>query len=389
MEQIIDIFIKLVKSEICGKTLESEVIKKAADEFTQEMWLRLYMLACKHDYVHVLAVALKKNGLINKIQIGSEFSKSMKIALLRYESLQFEQEQIFEVFEQEHITYVPLKGAVIRAYYPQPWMRTSCDIDILVKECELEQAKNTLEKLLGYRTEKYNFHDVSMFSPAGTHVELHFKIEESIEKVDGLLGKVWDYVSPVQSGSYRYEMSAEYLMFHSYAHMMYHFAEGGCGVRYIVDAWLLRQKLTFDEAVLEELLTESGMKVFAEYVDKLTRVWFGNDCHDEVTAKMQEYIFEGGVFGSEKTQVAARKTQRSENGKYLLWRIFQPYKEMAMTNTKLAKHPILYPYYTVKRWMKLLDKDIARQARSEVWMNQNIGQDSIQDLKQLFERLDL
>ena len=30
------------------------------------------------------------------------------------------------------IPFLPLKGSVIRQYYPEPWMRTSCDIDILV-----------------------------------------------------------------------------------------------------------------------------------------------------------------------------------------------------------------------------------------------------------------
>ncbi|MBO4954226.1 MAG: nucleotidyltransferase family protein, partial [Clostridia bacterium] len=36
------------------------------------------------------------------------------------------------------IDFMPLKGAVIRQYYPEPWMRTSCDIDIHVKKDRLE-----------------------------------------------------------------------------------------------------------------------------------------------------------------------------------------------------------------------------------------------------------
>lgn len=57
---------------------------------------------------------------------------------------------ICSIFDKIKIAYIPLKGAVIRPYYPYDSMRTSCDIDILIHEEDLELAiKNLIEK--GYK----------------------------------------------------------------------------------------------------------------------------------------------------------------------------------------------------------------------------------------------
>ena len=36
-----------------------------------------------------------------------------------------ELEEICEILKEENIDFIPLKGAFIRNYYPEPWMRTS------------------------------------------------------------------------------------------------------------------------------------------------------------------------------------------------------------------------------------------------------------------------
>ena len=93
---------------------------------------------------HIVAVALKKHKLLGHDVISKKFAKSMYSALMRYEAMEHEQNRIYALFEKEKIVFVPLKGSVIRKCYDDPWMRTSCDIDVLVHPEDIERAQKCL-----------------------------------------------------------------------------------------------------------------------------------------------------------------------------------------------------------------------------------------------------
>ena len=66
------------------------------------------------------------------------------MSVYRNEQIKYAFAQICDTFELSSIPYIPLKGSVIRPYYPKESMRTSCDIDILVKEENHEAAIDVL-----------------------------------------------------------------------------------------------------------------------------------------------------------------------------------------------------------------------------------------------------
>ena len=385
MEQVIKIFIALVSSEICKKPVRPEILRMITPDIMEEV----YNMSKSHDLVHVVAVALKKHKLLGRDRISQKYVKHLHSALVRYEALAFEESRIYKVFEKKKIVYVPLKGSVIRKFYAEPWMRTSCDIDILVQEEELERAKDALVSSLGYVVGRYKYHDISMYSPEGMLVELHFRIVENEKNMDKVLKKVWSYSVPKKEGSFRYKMTPEYLLFHAYAHMLYHFAHGGCGVRYVMDIWLLENELVYDEKIFWKLCKESKMDSFVMNVRKLAKVWFEDEKIDELGRRLEAYIITGGVFGNLETKITARKTQTKGHYRYLLQRIFIPYKEFCASYPLLEKLPFLYPYFTVKRWLKIFNKKIAKNAVQEIRLNRTILQDDVDDLKQLFKELKL
>lgn len=385
MEQVVNIFLELMKSEICNIPLENEVIQKIDSTVMRQ----LYSIASKQDQTHVIALALKKHHLLGKDEVSALFSRSLRVALLRHEALKYTQNKIYEVFEEEKIAYVPLKGAVIRELYPEAWMRTSCDIDILVRKEEIKRAKDILISRLNYRVVKKNYHDIAMLSPDNHILELHFRLLENEEKMDRMLSKVWDYVKPVEEGKYQYAMTNEYLLFHSYAHMLYHFINGGCGIRYVLDAWILEHKLSLDHEILYKFLEVCEMSAFVYYVKKLGKVWFENEMHDKETTKMQMYIIEAGLFGDTESKVKARKTKIKGKVRYIVRRIFIPYREFCASYPKLESCPILYPYYMVVRWFKIFDRKKTEQAIEEIRLNQKMSHDSIRELRELFQKLEL
>ena len=47
------------------------------------------------------------------------------IAIYRYEKINYELNRLRSALNEAQIPFIPLKGSVLRQYYPEPWMRTS------------------------------------------------------------------------------------------------------------------------------------------------------------------------------------------------------------------------------------------------------------------------
>lgn len=172
-------------------------------------------------------------------------------------------------------------------------MWTSCDIDILVHETDLEKAVSALTSELQYTADdKKNYHDISLHSPNGIHLELHFNIQENIETLNRVLSRVWQYAKPVDKTAYRHEMTNEFLLFHIIAHLSYHFVTGGCGVRPVIDLWLLLNALHFDQCELDALLSDANLTQFFESVKSLASVWLDGkplSCYHKASLAHADY----------------------------------------------------------------------------------------------------
>ena len=197
-------------------------------------------------------------------------------AVYRYVRLTGTLELLCNALSQAQIPHIPLKGSVLRPLYPEPWQRTSCDIDILVKPEDLERASQLLQKQYQYTYKGKSSHDISLFSPEGMHLELHYDTIDEGWASDSrkVMARVWEYAHPVVEGSFRYELSNELFWFYHIAHMARHFENGGCGVRPFVDLWIMKNKMPCDPKKYNALLEEGKLTRFAEAVVRLSDVWF-------------------------------------------------------------------------------------------------------------------
>lgn len=331
---------------------------------SKESLLSLFALAKSQDLAHLIGGALEKCGILPDGQIRERFSREQMLALYRYRRMDYEYGRICTLFEEEGIDYIPLKGSVLRTLYPEPWMRTSCDIDLLIKEEQIAPALALLKSRLHCKTDgKRTFHDVHVHTESGIHLELHYNLKEDLEPMDQVLLKVWDYALPDQERPHRYLQSPEYLVFHQIAHAAYHFVKGGCGVRPLLDLWLLKKKTCYDQEKLSALLKEAELTLFAEKLFLLMEVWFENKEHSALTTKMESYILDAGVYGSVENAVAMGQSAEGGRVRYLLSRIFMPYKKLKERYPVLKKHPLLFPFVSVYRWFKILfcKKELAIQ----------------------------
>lgn len=362
MEQLVkDVFFALIRCAITGSTLKDE--QKIL--ITQEILPALFKLAKRHDLAHLVGNELEKNGLLlDGTEAKSRFLKERNMAIYRYEQIKFELDSICQTLERCGIEFIPLKGSVIRQFYPESWMRTSCDIDVLVKEDDLERAIEELKAKLEYNCEKIGGHDAQMYSPIGVHLELHYKLSSGSPSTEGVLSQVWANVKRLDSS--RCEMSKEMFYFYHIAHMAVHFKVGGCGIRTFLDLFLLRKKFICNEDALHKLLKSGGLESFYDAVCVVSDCWFGNAEKTSMVSEIEDFILNAGMYGDMKNRVAIKQKEKGSSARYLLSRIFLPYSQLKFVYPKLQKHPILFPFYQVKRWFNLLKKDTRQKSINEL-----------------------
>ena len=89
----------------------------------------LYRFAHEHNIVPLIAFGLKKAGLLPPEQAG-RFGNDLRVAMAMEATQEVYLQRLSEAFRAENIKYMPLKGCVMKHLYPQPFLRTMCDLDI-------------------------------------------------------------------------------------------------------------------------------------------------------------------------------------------------------------------------------------------------------------------
>ena len=386
--EIASMMFALLRFEINGTKLGEDV----KNCITSEVLPALFKLSKKHDLSHLVGDALDKNSLLpENSEAKKRFLHERNMAIYRYEQLQYELEQICAILEEAKIPFIPLKGSVLRRYYPEAWMRTSCDIDVLVKEERLEEVKELLVKELSYECGEYGSHDVSLKAPSGVHVELHYNlIEEHISSEnEKVLERVWDVLSEKENAPYCREMSDALFYFYHIAHAAKHFKNGGCGVRPFLDDWILSNTMRSSLAQRRVLLQEGRLLKFTDSFQGLSQCWFSDNEYNALTKEMEVYILHGGVYGSQDNQIAVQQVKKGGKGRYLLSRIFLPYSLLVTQYPILKKHKWLMLFCQVGRWVRVLFSGRVQNIKQELTVNAAISEEKKNTVEGLLQSLDI
>lgn len=379
-----DILFALLRHAVCGQELDEET-KKAC---TPENLEAVYTLAKKHDLAHLVAHAVE--GLdVPACEVLTKLKNVKMRAIYRYARMDLEFERLCQTLEDAQIPFIPLKGSVLRQYYPQPWMRTSGDIDVLVKETDFEHAIKVLECRGWVVKGNIQYQNICMYSPSGVLLELHFNIRVKMASADALMDAVWEHCTLVDGKQYAYQQTKEFFLCHQLAHMAKHVLVGGCGIRTFVDIWLLNQKLLFNPIELQKLCENAQLDSFYTQVTALTDVWFGHAAHTPVTENLERYILDGGVYGNLSNKVLMSQTRVGGKLQNFLHRMFVPCAEMQIMFPVLKKRKWLLPIFQVVRWCRVVFSGRIRQAVSEMKMNQGTSSAQIQEAKHFLESIGL
>ena len=378
----------LLRAAIC----EQGVSEDTTHNCTPEMLEEVYALSHKHDLAHLVCHALEKLG-ISPCPAMQKFQKAKSQAIFRYVKLDHAYAQILGCLEALQFPFIPLKGSVLRSQYPEAWMRTSCDIDILVRREDLDRAQETFTQEMGFRILEKGDHDIAMSSPAGVTLELHYDTVQQRYANDlrrDVLATFWQRAIPKVPDSWERVIPDDLFYFYHIAHIAKHFETGGCGVRSILDIWILNHRCDFDKESRDALLTQGGLLTFARVMEQLSEGWFSGDRLDAAAQQAESYILYGGMYGNQANRAAFGQAKAGGKLRYLITRrIFMPYDHLKAEYPVLQKHKWLTPLYQVVRWFRMVFSGNLRRHLKEIATNVSTKDNARQNTQQMLKDLSL
>lgn len=372
----------ILRAELMGVELSD----KQKNELTEDCLPELFKLADRHDLAHIVAGYITVHEAINNAQLLEKIKQNEIKSAFHNEQMKYTLDLICETLEQQRIAYIPLKGSVLKPFYPKDGMRTSCDIDVLIKENDIDASVEALQNQ-GFTVVKRNYHDVSLLSESKKLLELHFNVKENHENLDLVLKDAWKYAE-LEAG-HRYKFSDEFFVFHILSHMAHHFMGGGCGLRSLMDLWVMKHKMGLDYLIAENLLKKAGIFKFAEQVSRLSDVCFGNAPHDKYTESMLAFIVNGGVFGNVENRAKYDKAQGEGSVKFVFRRIFPSREVLQKRYTVLEKAPFLLPFFWLRRIARNIFKGNTERYIEEAKSYSSADYGEVNDIEQLRDFLEI
>ena len=311
-----------------------------------------YKCSVSHSITPLVFDGVKKLGIELPEEVASKFIKNTRQYATQYILQDDQLSYLTDVFEENGIRNMPLKGSVLRKMYPRPELRTSSDIDILY---DVDNDKKIADIFLnsGYELGQVAAKDTSYIKPPFMNVEMHRTLMGDHPELEGDFADVWDRVKLVDGKKFLYEMTNEDFYVYMTSHAAKHFLMGGIGIRFVTDTWVFN-KYVGDNLNREEVnkrLDEMGVLTFDKNLTSLSEFWFGNGSADNVVLSLGDFICDCNTFGKVENRLA---TQLSENGSigFILKRIFLPYNIMCSIYPSLKGKKILLPIYWAKRILR-------------------------------------
>jgi hypothetical protein len=236
----------------------------------------------------------------------------------------------------------------------------------------------------GYRCGDRHYHDVSLYSPNGTHLELHFNIQENMDSLDAVLKDAWKHATPM--GGSRYAFGDDFFVFHMYAHMAYHFLSGGCGIRSLMDIWVMEHHMHVDYRCAQAHLKKAGIYKFAREMSRIAgRCFADRDFSDPILS----YIWHGGIYGSRRNRLTVERKKRGGGVLYIFKKIFLPYRTMSMSYPILRKLPFLLPFLWIYRCVRAIIKGKSNRIAIDMLRLNQISKEDVDEITEICMRLGL
>ena len=311
-------------------------------------------------------------------------------------------EELRNLFNDNKIDFIFLKGSYLKTLYPESYLRSMGDIDVLVRKDKMEEIHKILEENGFSNWTNSSSHDC--FIKNKINVEIHPLLDSDFsDEYQDLFIKPWSYTYKLNE--YEYQLYPEYNFFYQLYHLIKHLYHSGVGYRSIIDLYLLLKtnENEINEERFNEIYYRFPNKEFVLNIAVIINDIFKENCLKTIlkNAKIErvilnqfiDYIFEAGTHGTGEDHNMfigdiARKHKRKEwivftKIKFLFSKTFLPYKQMKGMYRYLIKCPILLPFAWIARFFKLL---FSKRSRSKL-KRLEVSKTEIMKVEDLFNKI--
>lgn len=333
--------------------------KKPNTDICREMDLEaVYYLAQFHSLTSAAAFALEK-----VTELPRAFDQAKKKAIHKLSHFDIERIKILAALEQKGVWYMPLKGILLKSFYPKAAMREMTDNDILVDPEKPDIVRAVMEEL-GYSCVMYDMYNHDVYEkPPTMEFEMHrtlFDLEKYPESA-AYFDNIFDRLIKDSGNKFGYHMSDEDFYIYIICHMNKHYNNGGTGLRSLADVYLFN-KARYDGMDKDYLSRELSAMELTEFEQRIRELAYKLFCGEENEFTENEetmYFVQSGANGTNehwKENRLSRSMGGEDTGKakrkYLLKRVFISGDELKKNYPTVYKHKILYPLLFVYRPIK-------------------------------------
>ncbi len=337
--------------------LISCVLNNSAPTYPQEEidWYAFKRFCDRHSVSNIVAYSINSMDLNLPDDIKAYFKEIILQSAAKEARLEVETVTITDAFEKNHIPHMLLKGSVVKNYYPQPDMRSMCDVDILVGN-HLDEAMPIMNDC-GFELRSRDFLHDCYFKKPFLNVELHSSLfDKELTQLYKYFKIGFERAELTDGYSYRYELSKEDFYIFMLTHLAKHFKRTGSGVRSVADIYVyLLNNPDLNFIYINNELKNIGLLRFSEKIKIIADNWFSRGAVSPDDA-VENYIITSGTYGSALNLELNRFLQR-DNGKsytfnklkYILNVAFPDMNYMCARYPQLKSKRFLLPYYWFKR----------------------------------------
>lgn len=279
----------------------------------------------EHDFIQAKEKAIRKNILLDT-----------------------ERRKVLAELEKAKIWYMPLKGAIMKDWYPKLGMRQMSDNDILCDSDFQKEVKKIMLRL-GFTCSHYgDGNDNAYEKPPVCNFEMHHRLFSEVN-----VGKLYQYYDNVKeilvkdaNKEYGYHFTNEDFYIYMTAHEYKHYAAGGTGVRSLLDVYIVMRKFkeSFDWEDVHAKLDKLEMAEFEQQSRELAMKLFNFQELSEDEKEILDYYIFSGAYGKIINRVESN-LQRENTSKagYIFHRIFIPMEEYKVWFPWAYRHKWLIP----------------------------------------------
>ena len=322
----------------------------------------LYESAQKHMLAALVGMVLQKAGIQTKA-----FKDAIALAQRKAVILNDDLQQVTAALEAAAIWHMPLKGTVLKDFYPRFAMREMADVDVLFDAGRAADVKTIMESL-GFQVKVYGENnDDDYIKPPLSNFEMHKALfgERHDQKLYEYYKNVKKRLLKDEANQYGYHFSPEDFYIFMIAHEYKHYSTGGTGLRSLLDTYVFLRKNTLNMSYVKAETEKLGINNYERQNRSLALKLFSKD-GGKLTAeeeKMLDYIISYGTYGTLEHKI----DNTGGRIKYFIRRVFgpngknDPYRDhFRKRYATFFNHPILLPFLPFYRLFRALKKSPKR-----------------------------